>query len=336
MQVNRKELVEILKKLEPAIAKKDVLSLAQSFVFRDTTICACNDEIYIQCPFNSGLTGAVKASEFYGLLSKTSAADVELEVNENELKIKTKSSRAGIVFDPELVPPLDPIKPSKDWKRLPEDFIEAVSFCQFTTVNDVTKPYLSMVRVAKSRAMSSDGYRATWRKMSGEIGDELLIRSGIVLQLAEHRPIRYMIDDAWVHFANASKDIFSYRMIDCEYPDLAKHFKVSGTKVELKEGLIEVIDKAKLFTQSEFKSDLQVVVTLKPGELQIESNGEHGWFKQRTKVGYAGEPATFSIQPDFLKGMLSIMTECEMTPDRLKISGNDFGHIVCVQRETGE
>jgi len=336
MNFNRKELVDVLEKLEPAIAKKDVLVLAQSFVFRGNTICACNDEIYIQCLLQNDLTGAVKAQEFLGLLAKTSSSDVELEVKDNELKIKTKSSRAGIVFDPELIPPLDIIKPTKDWKRLPEDFLEAVSFCQFTTVNDVTKPFLSMVRVHKNRAMSSDGYRATWRKMGGEIDDELLIRSGIVLELVNHKPIRYFVDDSWVHFANADKDIFSYRLVDCEYPDLAKFFKVTGTPIELKEGLLDIIEKAKLFTKSEFKTDLQVWVKLTDGELIVESNGEHGWFKQRTKIGYKGEPVTFSVQPDFLRDMLAIMTECELAEDRLKISGNGFGHIVCVQRENKE
>lgn len=108
--MQRKELLDKVALVSPALASNDLVPVLSHVWFTGTTILAYNDQIAISAPFKTDFKGAVPGATFASLLKNSKAKDVELEVYKSgtedgaELLIKAASSRFKL-----------PILPSSDF-----------------------------------------------------------------------------------------------------------------------------------------------------------------------------------------------------------------------------
>jgi len=331
MGINRVELLAVLDMVRPGLAAREVAEQSTSFLLLPDMIATFNDEVVIAHPVKLGIQGAVRGNEFRNLLAKLTDETVELAATENELTVTGRRATAGIAFQAEISAATDvaiaQVSEQPEWKKLPADFCEAVKFCLFSAGSDMNKPALACVHLTKAFAESCDNFRLTRRdfKFNGDV--LLLAKIGAVL--IKYAPTKWAETDGWLHFMNAVGTRFSCRTVDATYPDLSKLIVEGGTSVELPDGLGAVIDRAAVFMDNS-QGHPYVTVTLTAKALEVSARGAVGWFKEKSRIAYAGDPVTFSIVPQFLLDMLPILTSVAVCDGRLVFSGEGFVHVATI------
>ena len=195
MKVKRKELLDTLTKVQPGLASKEMIEQSKSFIFKDNKIITYNDEISISCKFKCDFEGAIKSEEFYKLLGKSKVKEMEITVEEGELRLKTKSSTAGIKMEDKINLPIDEVDRSGKKKELPEKFLEGLKFCLFSVSKDAAKELLTCLLVKKNYVLSCDNYRLTKYKFGREVDvkKSFVLPSQAAKQLLSYKPTHYAI-----------------------------------------------------------------------------------------------------------------------------------------------
>lgn len=85
--MDREALLTSLQLAAPALAKKDYIQVFTHFNFDGETVTAYNDLFAIRVPCDAPIKGALKGSTLLGLLSKSSAKELEIEQQEDDVKV---------------------------------------------------------------------------------------------------------------------------------------------------------------------------------------------------------------------------------------------------------
>lgn len=331
MLVNRKELLGVLESIQPGLARQEVLEQSSCFVFRKGRALTYNDEISISHPVSFDLEGAVKADEFFRLLSKMKADEVDLSIDGKELLVKGKKTSAGICLEAEIQLPVDELKiPTEEssWKKIPERFCEGLRFCMFSASTDMTKPVLTCLHIKEDFVETCDNFRLTRYTLGSKIKGELLVPALAANQLVDYSPVAFSGSEGWIHFRNEKGVIFSCRTYQEKYPDLSTLLDVKGVKVQMPKSMPAMLERAGIFASSQFAQDEQVTITMKEGKVIVLGKGASGWCKERAKVDYTGAEVCFVVNPSFLKDTLSLDLQMVVSESKLKLSGGNFVHVV--------
>ncbi len=346
MKLNREKLLNTLKAIKPGLANKEMLEQSTSFVFSKGRAYTYNDEIAISHPVARSLKGAVQAEELYKLLERYKDEELDIEITDNEFKIKSKRSSAGIALQAEITLPLDEIGKPDKWKPLPKTFKDAVKFCRYSASKDLIRPVLTCLHINGKYIEACDGFRITQYDMKIKFGnDKLLLPAEAANTLAGYDPKEYSITKGWAHFQNSDRTIFSCRTGEGNYPDLSKFLKTKGIKFEFPKELLEVLERADVFSSDGDLSQPTVKINLSKDKMTIESSNSAGWFKENIRVKYNDNPLSFKANPEFLKHMLPIIkTALILDSDKgvakgtgvITFKGDNFIHCFTTSIPEGE
>jgi len=337
MKINKNDLQRALEKVKPGLANKEIIEQSTHFAFMGDRVVTYNDEISISCQvLNLDLTGAVSAQELYAFLNRIKVEEIEAEITENEIRLKTGKGTAGLVLHPEIRLPLQEMGDIEEWHELPEGFMEAMAFCRFSCSKDMSRPILTCVHVGEDYMESSDNIRFTYRDLpSGKIPiPEFLIPGATVQDLNHYAATEIATSTGWVHFRTADKTVtFSCRIFDDNYPNTDAILGMTEDPVEiiLPKDLPEVLDRASVFAKAQFDSDTQVTVTLKDRKILIEAKNTAGWFEEELPIRYRGGMIKFVINPAFLAEMLDKTKSCLISGNKIKFGEEDqegWAHII--------
>jgi len=339
MKVNRLELINALQAVMPGLSQREIILQSTSFVFtEDGAVVTYNDEIAVSHPIKVNFVGAVPAKEFFAFINKIKTEEIEITASDSEIIVGSKA-KAGLRLEPNITLPIQDLAQPEDsdWKKLPKSFCEAASFCMFTVSRDQTKPVLTCLHVNGQYIESTDNYRITRFDMGAEAkkifkGDHasLLIPAHAAKSIIGYSPISFATTEGWAHFKNAEGLQFSCRIFEEEFPDIEQYMKVSGDIVQFPASLIDILDKASVFSNGE-----RVTISLEEGKLLVTSEGTSGWFKEPARVNYEGESIAFEISPDFMKSIRKITDTAEISKNVMKFSGENFTHIVALIKAKG-
>lgn len=331
MNMNRQQLLDILKAVQPGLAAKEALEQSKSFVFMDGEVLTYNDEVSISHPIDLDLQGAVAADGLFELLGRLKTDEIELVAADGELHVKAGKVKAGIPMVEEVTLPINEeiILPEK-WKKLPTNFVEALKFASFSASDDMSREVLNCVHVKGKVVESCDDFRLTQVDLVKSIGKtSLLLPVATVRLLVTYNPTHWEVSEGWAHFTNKDEVVFSCRVLEDEYPDLTKLLQVDGDKVEFGDDLMEAVSHASIFSETEFKQDEQVIVTLTPKKGGVvEGRGTRGWLTERIKCAYSGPELAFAAHPDFLVDALRMLQDVTVSEDRLRLDGEGWVHVV--------
>jgi len=336
MKINRKELLHVLNLVQPGLDKSETVEQSNTFVFQDEQVFTFNDEVAVIVDYKTDFEGAVQAEELYKLLSKVPEEEMELVGSENELKVKGKKARAGIRFNSEIELPIEEIGKPKKWHELPENFLEGLQMCVFSTATTGLASVLGCVHVKDDIVESCDDFRLTEFVMSAELNeeDELLIPAGPAKHLIANKVTEYATTDGWLHFRDGDGLRFACRTIDGDFPDLEDLLKVSGTQVTLPDDLKPMLDRAGIFTTEEFGKNERVDIEMKKGALIVSGEGPAGWYKERTKVKFSSDTGIkFAVQPRFLIQVVDLLDTVLIGKSKLLLKGDGFKHVVALLGE---
>lgn len=337
MKINKNELLKALEIVKPGLANKEIIQQSSSFAFINNHIVTYNDEISVKFPVkNLQIEGAIEAETFYKILSKLKTEEIELNVSDKEIQIKSKRSKIGLPLENKINLPLEEIGKRKKWNPLPENFIEALEFVSFTVSKDMSRPILTNVHVNKNGNIeSSDNYRLT-RYNVNELQVSTFLLSGMVVnQLIKYELTDIAEGDGWIHFKTVDKAIISCRIVEDKYPDISNYInsKFKNT-INFPKLLKSTLEKALIFAKREIFIDEKVYINIKDKKITISSKSNTGaWFKESLNIKYTGEEINFIINPKFLMDILKSLNSCELDDAMLKFSGNNWIHIVVLFKD---
>lgn len=331
MKISKQKFSDALNLLRPGLADKEIISQSASFVFHSGRIYTYNDMIAISVPFESDLEGAVPGAALVQLLDKMKQETVDVAIVENQLIVKAGNIAAGLRIESEITLPMDELVTLEKWNALPDDFIAALRFCMFSASSDTSKPVLTCVHIVEHHVESCDNYRVT-RYFLNKEGmkkplDNLLIPQSSVASLINYKVKKYGVTEGWAHFESEGV-IFSCRTYAEEYPAVDKLLKVTGTKLSLPDGIAEAADRASIFTAGRKQTEEVASIKMQSGSLTIEGMGDGGWYKEKLKSSYTGEPVTFSVNPYFLKEAVGLTDKLIIGKGTLALAGDNFIHVV--------
>lgn len=330
MKLNRKSLIAALQAVSVGLAKKEVIAQSTCFVFtEDGQVVTYNDEIAVSHPIKVGFTGAVAAKELLAILNKTKAEEIELELKSGELFFKGSRAKAGLRVQSDIELPItDLAQPEEsDWKKLPANFCEALSFCLFSVSKDQNKQLLTCVHIRGQFAESSDNFRVTVFDMGKDalkvFKKNFLVPAHAAKSVVSYKPVKYAMTEGWLHFKTDTGMQFSCRTFDEDYPNVEKILNVKGNKLQFPSKLGEIMDRASIFSEEAY-----VTISIEENKLTVSAEGLNGWFKEESRISYAGEATEFDIAPEFMKSIMKINDTAIVGEKLLKFEGEDFVHVV--------
>lgn len=140
--MERKQLLDKLTLVAPALSAIDVIPVMQCFWFTGTHVMAYNDTIAISTPCKTDFKGAIRGTTLLELLKASKAKDIEFVVDDDaNLTVKAASSRFKLGY----------LKPSDFVHEMPEakqkdalpvnvrTFLDCVDACMVSVGNDTAR-----------------------------------------------------------------------------------------------------------------------------------------------------------------------------------------------------
>lgn len=338
MKIQTNKLKEIFNSIKPGITiGQETTEQSSQFVFKNNTVYSYNDEIFVKREIDLEIEieeGAVSARELLLLLNKFNTDTCSFVIKDNELRIRSGRSKAGIRLDSEIYMPIDDIHipKRKKWTKLPKEFKEAISGTIFSTSTDSEYPILSVIHCFGNIIESMDNVRATKYFFSEDIFPQpILIPSFVAKHLICYDNIQsYYLTEDWVLFKINKETIFGFRIFEGEYPDLSEIFleESEGRKIYFPSNIKDVINKATVFVEGPDEQEKNILVHLEKGKIRIRAEGDNGWFEESIVLKENKEVISFSINPKYFQQILNKSNSARIKDDKILFYTDEFQHIL--------
>lgn len=334
--MDRKKLLEVLKKVKPGIADKAIVESMMYFYFSGKEVVTYNDKISVLHPLKTDFQLFVQAEKLYKIVSLAKATTLKMTEKENSLNIRTSTINVDLttILDEEITERINLISKSISgvkWKKLPSNFLESASMCAFAASKLDAEQIMSCLYFNEKECMATDNDRFAIAPIEGKI-DTMFFKASQITNLRDINPDKYVVTKAWVHFKNEEGCIFSIRRIEGTFPEELKDaFDFDGTTVTLSENILEGTDLASIFVDS---MEPTITIRITKGMCIVSVTSDGGGSKHRSKVDYDGTDIVFTLNPEFLKEMLKHSTTIVIDDDRsrAKLSAGDFSMLTSLMQ----
>jgi hypothetical protein len=328
--------LQALKLLQPGLASREIVEGSVHFHFHRDCISTYNDQFAVMVPFATEVEGAVRAEELYKLLDKMTGDQVEItqEPEENEIKIKSGRTKAGLRLLEKVVPPLEP---ENEFYALPKDYQDGLSFCQFSCSRDMTRvgdgteerPNLTCIHIQGNLISSSDNWRVTQFVQTEPWPYDFLLPGEQAEPLGKYEFTHMALDWAWVHFFNEESGLLvSIRLKSGKPMDVEKYLQVEGEVILLPDEIKESMERSIIMVEGASLLDLRVELTLKENQLICKSKKSVGWLEEIIPIDYSGPQIQMIANPKFLQEILSLTQEMVIGEISCLFRGLNFRHVM--------
>lgn len=292
MQINRSSMLSDLKKALPGIdTGKSTIQGADAFLFSGNYIHTFNSHIGVSIPtVTEGMEVAVKASEFYKMLTKAGTDDVVLDLEDGIIKCKMgrfKSKMSPIASNIGTYVNSLGID-SLEFAQLPEGFCDGLRLCR------VPESQLGGVYIKDNYLIATDGCVSTMFTFDPKMPNVWLPDSAIKAMLKVGDPTSYAIGQSWAHFRFADGTVFSCSTLAVErYPGKALRDRLGMCERDdtcvggkLPDGLAEAIGRVAIFSETRNGTN-PIEVELRKDALVLKSSKAGGECEEEIPWGDA-------------------------------------------------
>jgi len=338
MKINKNELKNALEIVKPGLANKEIIDQSTSFAFMNDCIVTYNDEISVSHPVKDlNIQGAVKAEELYKFLSKIKTEEIDIEVTENELNIKSGKASAGFALTQEILLPInEELSGISKFKNLPEKFIVQLKTASLSCSQDLTEPKLTCVHVNQEGFIeASDNLRVSHFKTEKLPVKTFLIPYTSVNVVAKLEPVKIAESNSWIHFKNTSGTTISCRKLADTFVDTKPYLNISkGIKIKFPKSLNEVLECAFAFQTKESKNSDYEYITLELTNnlITVSARNDTSWFSEPVPTRYKDKEFAFMITKQVFKEVLQNTTECIYNEEKhiLKFESEDWIYLTSI------
>ena len=336
MIINREKLIKALVTVQPGLGTKESINeWMLNFIFTGKEIVTYNESVCITYPFETDFICLVKANELYKILIAMTIDSIDIECDENQFKINSKSISVGLhqkAIEKNIIDNIHQLSISevKKWTVLPKDFIQGLSLCVFSTAKNIMEGAISCIHINNNTISSTDNYRISQFIMKDKmIGVNILLSLYSVLTLIKIPIIKYAVNDSWIQFKTEDGVIISIRRVQDTFPNINDFLIVKGISVDLPKELQSVLKLVKII-MDDFSNIIEqkIKLVLKTNKLICYGEGSNGWIKQDIPCVYSGEEISFLINPVFLNQILDKITFVVIGENHALFSSNNFKHVM--------
>lgn len=335
MKVNRGQLLRQLEAVSPGLSKREILEQSDHFCFKDGRVITFNDEVACSTDVELKIEGAVPSNPMLALLRKLSEEEVEMKLEDGELRVQGDKRRAGIRVEAEVSLPIEGIEEPGKWREVPSELIEAIKVVGHCAGHNESLFKLTCIHLHPEWVEACDNYQMARYPLETGLAKPTLVRQAALSGVLTRDMKQWSDTENWLHFCMADGLILSLRRYMEEYSDLSKILVVTGMPAKLPKGLEDALSKAEIFTADRDDANL-VKVELRKGRMKLTGRGPQGWYAEQRKVDYSGEDLAFMVSPKLLLEITKRADTCEITEGRLKVDGGKFTWVACTSKPDKE
>ena len=337
MRINREEFLKQLESVLPGLSAKEIIEQSSCFIFKDKAINTYNGEIACSQKSLLDIEGAVPAIPFISIIRKLQEEELEISLVDTTLLIKGKQRKAGINMEQDITLPIDAVDKPKEWKKLPDDFADAIAIVQPCAGTNQSQFAMICVHITSKFIEACDNHQVTRYRIKTDVENPILIRKESLRHIVSLDMIKFSETKRWIHFRNSDGLILSCQHFIEDYPtdDISEVLKMKGEPLSLPKGLKEAVEKAEIFSSENTESN-NVIVNIKKGKFKITGKGSYGWFTEIKKSKYDGDSLRFTIPPKLLVELVQHYNECEVSASRLKVNGGKFVYVTVLGKIEGK
>jgi DNA polymerase III sliding clamp (beta) subunit (PCNA family) len=336
MQFKKAELLEILAKVKPGLAQKDIVEQFTHFIFSGTEVVTYNDQICISHPLETDFHCSAKADDFYKMIKGVKEDTVEVSLVNEKLVIqsgKTKGCLSTTVEAKaeELVKLLALPGLEEHWAPLPEDFLSGIFLTMFGASRDMTKGILTCIQVKDDNLISSDEVRISHYRMKTPFEHSVLIPRSSAGELVKFPVVKFVFEENWAHFCTEANVTFSTRIQSGDYPDVV-HFidSMEGDDLTLPPELREVVDSVYFMTDGEVDLDRRITVRATQDTLMVKAEKDIGWVEKTIDFKMDRDTIAFDINPQMFSQVLEKATKMLVATNAALFESGTFRHLVAL------
>jgi hypothetical protein len=333
--IKTKQFTDLLNKIKLGTSQSINQEGLELITFKDNTIISYDGNNLIVYPFktDSGkeqLNGSIAAKQFISLINKIKAKEIILLQKENEIIVKTNTTKAVFnIVDRDDLPEID--KVINGFDTIPNNFNEAINFCLLSVETNIIGEDLTCIKFKDNYAFSSNSNSGSRFKLSSELSETYLIPYDSAKKLPNFNPTGVCNIDNWICFINEDEAYFYCRtMKEKFFLQLNKFFKVKGVELKLPKTLIGSLEKVGILENIE--DDIKVVnITIKDNKITCKSQSKVGWIKDTKKIDYNDKALDFVTVPETLIKILDKTNQVIIGENRLLFKTDEFLHVVILR-----
>jgi len=351
MEVNRNQLVGIIKNLSPGLANKEIIEQSTHIIFYRNHICSYNDEIFVAFPFNCDFKGTVEADLLLKIISKFEEEQIKMEINPGkegfvDIYGDVNHATLTLIIDSPIFEHLDNILnlcyAEKNWSKLPTDFQVGAEMCAFSASRDRTLGAMCCLRVMGEDILSTDKYRIGWYVMESGMGT-FLIEADHAMQISRYKLLTlYALSGGWIHFKSNDGMFMSCRIVEPpeNQIDLKSFFGTNQDSIRMKlpSDLIKRAELAGVLSEGKTATERQVDLKFEGDLVTCSSVSEKGAIHSQSKLEKPVPfPINLQISPDLLIEILKFVSSTvilqRMDEERGKaiFRTKGFSHLITVR-----
>jgi hypothetical protein len=319
MDFNRSELAAALQKCLPGVdSGKMLIEGADTFIFEEGKIHSYNDVISVTTSFPHELSGAVKALEFYKLISKSPSETIKIAVLDSEDSVSWKIKMGTAIAELSLLESsvINHVKSlnidSLKWKKIPSNFTDGLSMCK------ISNNHISMVGifVKDNVIVSTDELTINWFVMDGKMSS-FWIDNLTVTELTKISGLKeYALSDGWIHFRIEDGTVFSSKRLDESgylFPNIQQLIEMHCKKeadiplLNLPQRLTGALERASALAMNTIDSYSTVELTFKKEHIEIRTRRTTGKYSEKIPWDQPikfGEPVSVFVDCSMLSRIL--------------------------------
>lgn len=332
MQVIRGKLLGLLSEASLGLSRKEVIEQSSSFVFSGPDLLTFNDTIMVRTKNLLGFDAAVVATDFMEMISKLPDEELDITMEEGEIRIKGRRREAGLSCMVGGRLPIEHVTRPSVWVPLPTGI--AAHLQQVGTVcgNDETMLIMTCIHITPDLIEGCDGFRFCRVTIPTGFPEDVLVPAKAMGQLRELDLTHVSQTRGWVHFKTASEAEVSIRCYHKDYhPGVDSLLAMNNPeKITLPPTLTEILERSEITLTASY--DSVVSVDISNNNMTLSSRKDRGWYKEKKRIEYSGRPLLFQVHPKFFAEILEKTLEVEVDERKMKICVGQTQFSVCLTK----
>lgn len=326
--MNRKELIDILELVKPALADDNIVPVFTNFCFDDGVVYGYRDSLAILAPVDVEGRFAVNGKVFFELVKQAQAKELEFTLNKNELLFNAGKSKMKMPYlegdefmfeEPEV----------EDWKvmfDLDHTFIEGLDLCLVTTANDSTMPGFMGVTLRDGDRVAlyscdSDSMSRYYLNPSKGNGEQYTMPNEFceaLIRIAEKTGFvsgQFYINDEWAmadfgnNFRVWGRIIHTEEVFDFE-ENLSAKLKRMPTFVNIPDSLLPALNRARVVADIESKG---TTLRANGNKVILETHTHFGDVKDTVTLDEEHKSVVAYVSAKLISRVVAISSEFAMT-----------------------
>lgn len=326
--VNRKDYLNQLKSVLIGISTKSPVEYSDCFIFSKGMVSTYNYEVACSADTEIDIEGTVPAEPLLNLLERLDGEEVDVFVENGELRVKSGEKLAGIRLAGQYTLPFDLVERPKNFVPISDEMKDAILVTVECCSRSEAHPLLRCIHMTPTYLEASDDFRIVRYSIQTGLSQSVLAKGQSVEYALKVGVNEMAVTENWLHFRNPNSVYISCRRMLDQYPETSKFFEIRGKPLTLPKDLDKAVERALVFW-SETHKEAVVTVELSDGKMVVECSGQYGWYREPRPSSYQGPHFRFYCAARVLGELSKRITECEIASQLLRM---ESGPILYVSR----